>query len=351
MLQIIKILIILPLLSYSLFAAKIETFYGIADVEETVLLELIESPPFQRLKHIHQYGVSYYAKTYCADFTRYDHSLGVFFLLRAQECSLEEQIAGLLHDVSHTIFSHVGDWIFNQQNQETDYQTLTHIDYIECTGLGSILRKHGYSVENILPKEELFPALEQSLPTLCADRLDYNLQGAFHQGLMTYEEVLQLSHEIKFIDGEWISNDHELLKKLVRSSLFLSEYCWGSRTEHLLSIWLAEAILRGVDLQIISMEDIRFGVDEDIWKNLILSKDPLIVQKIHMLLNPSNYFSFVSKAEADFCFTGKFRGIDPLVIFNGKRVRLTTTDLILKEEFERVKNTITEGWAIKWLAH
>jgi uncharacterized protein len=346
MLNFIRTVVLFCLVYSPVCADNIETFYGIVDVEEPVLLELIESPAFQRLKYIHQYGVAYYT-THREEFTRYDHSLGVFFLLHAKDCSLEEQIAGLLHDVSHTIFSHVGDWIFNRQNQETDYQTLTHSDYLERSGLGNILRKHGYTVEKILPKQELFPALEQPLPSLCADRIDYNLQGAFYQGFITHEEAIGLFHEIKFIDGEWISNDHKLLKKLVRFSIFMSQNCWGSGTEYVLSIWLAEAILRGLDAQILSIDDIRFGIDQEIWDRLLISDDPLIRKNMHMISHPSSYHSLVSKEEANLFIISKFRGIDPTVVIDGKRVRLTTRDPTLAEEFQRAKDRMGNGWDIK----
>src|SRR5690554_5599914 len=110
-------LILLFLIPSLIWGEKIETFYGLIDVEEPLLLELIEHPAFQRLKGVHQYGVSYYT-THKEEYTRYDHSLGVFALLRAKGSPLKEQVAGLLHDVSHTAFSHVGDWIFGKINQE-----------------------------------------------------------------------------------------------------------------------------------------------------------------------------------------------------------------------------------------
>ena len=131
-----KFLAVFFLIQSSLFSATILTFYGVLEVEEPVLLELIDSQAFQRLKSIHQYGVSYYT-THREEYTRYDHSLGVFAILRLKNASLEEQIAGLLHDVSHTVFSHVGDWIF----QENEYQDLIHSDFLERYGLGDILRK------------------------------------------------------------------------------------------------------------------------------------------------------------------------------------------------------------------
>src|SRR5581483_9422118 len=291
-----------------IFAAPIETFYGIAEVEEPVLLELIESPAFQRLKGIHQYGVAYYT-THSEEYTRYDHCLGVFFLLRSKGLSLHEQVAGLLHDASHTVFSHVGDWIFRCENQETDYQTLTHSDYLERSGLGDILQKHGFRIEDILPKEELFPALEKPLPTLCADRIDYNLQGAFHRGFITRAEAERAFHEIAFIEGEWISHEPELWKKLARYSIFMSQECWGSGTEYVLSMWLAEAIWRGIDIGILSVDKIRFGTDQEVWDCLLASSDSIIHKIMRKIQNSSEYYSYASKEEANLNVKCKFRGI------------------------------------------
>lgn len=343
---LIRTLVFLCLVSGPLFAKQIETFYGPVEIDEPILLELIDSPPFQRLKHIHQYGIAFYT-THREEYNRYEHSLGVFYLLRANGCSLKEQISGLLHDVSHTIFSHVGDWIFNRQNQELDYQTLTLSDYLELSGLRTILNSYGYTSDEILPKQELFPALEQPLPDLCADRIDYNIQGAFYQGFITYDEAIQISQEIHYIDGEWIIDNHELLKKLVRFSLFMTEDCWGSGTEYVLSMWLAEAILRGIDIGLLTIADIRFGVDQDIWDLLHSSCDGIIQQNMHKILHHSDFHSFVAKEEADIVVVSKFRGIDPNVIVDGIKVRLTMTDPTLAEEYQKSKERMASGFGIK----
>ena len=315
-------------------------------MQEPVLIELIESSAFQRLKGIHQYGVGYYT-THREEYSRYDHSLGVFALLRAKNCCLEEQIAGLLHDVSHTVFSHVGDWIFGKEHQEKDYQNTIHKSFLEKSGLEKILNKYHVTADQIVPLEELFPALEQKLPNLCADRIDYNIQGAYHRGFITYEEARKIFDDLQFIERHWVSTDPEGMKKLVRFSLFMTQDCWGSAGNHFASRWLADAILRGIDLGVISYEEIHFGTDQLIWNRLMSSQDPLIETNMKKIFQLEAHYSLVDPSEADLIVKSKFRGIDPWVISGGKRVRLTAIDPILAEEFRSVKERVGRGWAIK----
>lgn len=341
----IKFFLFCLILPLSLCAGKIETFYGPIDVEEPVILELIESPAFQRLKSIHQLGVAYYT-THREEFTRYDHSLGVFALLRAQNCSLEEQIAGLLHDVSHTVFSHVGDWIFAKENQEKDYQNSIHELFLIASGLGTILEKHGIATQDVLPLEELFPALEQNKPDLCADRIDYNIQGAYHQHFITRDEAIEIFQDLQFIEGRWISRKPELMKKLVRHALFMTQDCWGGPTTYLSSRWLADAILRGVEIGLFTYNTIHFSTDHAVWIALIKSQDPIIEKKMEMVFMANHLYSVVDPAEAELVVKSKFRGIDPWVLSDGQAVRLLKLDPLLAEEYHQIEEKMEKGWAI-----
>ena len=94
-----------------------DKIYGTYKITSPVIIKLLKSSPVQRLKKIAQFGVPdqlYHLKGY----SRYDHSVGVFLLLRKLEASELEQIAGLLHDVSHTAFSHVIDYVYNMSELE-----------------------------------------------------------------------------------------------------------------------------------------------------------------------------------------------------------------------------------------
>ncbi len=341
-------LFFLFLLPYILYARQIDTFYGLIEVNEPVILELIDSPIFQRLKNIHQYGVSYYT-TYREEYNRYDHSIGVFAILKTNNASIEEQIAGLLHDVSHTAFSHVGDWFFGKENQDKDYQNDIHPLFLKESGLADILKKYNFTIEQILPKEDLFPSLENSLPNLCADRIDYNIQGAYYQGFITHQEAVSIFKDLRFLNNRWVSNDPVLMKKITRFSLFMTKNCWGSPTNHVTSRWLADAILRAIDLGCLSHRDFQYGTDQEIWDKLSLQKDSIIEEKMKKIMNSQDYFSIITDVSQDHCLVkSKFRGINPWVLSNSEYKRITEIDDNLAKEYEETKRIISNGWLMKF---
>ena len=153
----------------------IDKVYGKIKIQEPILLELLDDPAVLRLKKISQFGMPnkyYHYKNY----SRYEHSVGVMILLREFGATIEEQIAGLLHDVSHTTFSHVADWVFMKGEKGfEDYQDKVHNRFIRNSGIPKILREYGFSVERILDKKN-FTLLENEVPDLCSDRIDYSLR-------------------------------------------------------------------------------------------------------------------------------------------------------------------------------
>ncbi len=340
------LLLLLLLLPSTLSARQIHTFYGPIDLEEPVLLELIDSPFFQRLRAVHQYGVAYYT-THREEYSRYDHSIGVLTILKARGAPLVEQIAGLLHDVSHTAFSHVGDWVVGIENQEECFQDNIYEVFIQNCELVNILQKYGYTVEQILP--DLFPALESPLPELCADRIDYNIQGAYHQGFISYDEAIAIFKNLKFIENRWVSTEPELMKKLARFALYMTESCWGSPTNHVMSRWLANAITRCISLGGFTPAEFYLGTDQAIWDMLMSQTDKEIRRTMHKVKHPYSYFSFVRESEADIIVKSKFRGIDPWILLDGQYIRLTEYDRSLAKDFQSTKKKVTTGWSLKIL--
>jgi hypothetical protein len=307
------------LLFFSLLQASVlETFYGPIEVEEELVWKLINTPAFQRLKGLHQYGVSHYTN-YPEEYTRYDHSIGVFALLRLKGAPFQEQVAGLLHDVSHTVFSHVGDFLFWQE-----YADDRHGWFLAESGLRQILSAHG--IDEVDPKSGRFPMLEQPLPELSADRLDYNLQGAVRQGWMSHQEALQIVDGLFFDGTRWIASHPVLVAKLGRFALYMTYNCWGSAQNYVESMALASL------LKSLSFDQIHFGTDDLIWA--LVGGLPESLADTFCLGEP-----------ADLIYKGKFRGIDPWMD-EGKR--LTEIDPSYLDDFMTTKEKMEAGWPIRW---
>lgn len=97
--------------------------YGRADIDEPVLVELMSTAAMQRLNGILQHGITGFLGT-TRPITRFEHSVGVMLLARHFKAPLTEQIAALLHDVSHTAFSHVPDHFFSRPTGESFYEIM-----------------------------------------------------------------------------------------------------------------------------------------------------------------------------------------------------------------------------------
>lgn len=191
-----------------------DELYGAYQIEG-VLEELINSPEVQRLKDIHMIGPSYLLNSLWNE-TRYEHSIGVMLLIKKLGGNVEEQIAGLLHDVSHTVFSHVIDMVM-KRNME-DYHEIIKEKYIESSSLPNILKKWGYNYTEILFDDSKWKILEQDAHLLCADRMDYTLREVYRYFGTNIKEIHNFLSNVSFeenqiilqnvSDGEWFIKEY-----------------------------------------------------------------------------------------------------------------------------------------------
>jgi len=192
---------------YTLYVMKYFDFiYGQIEITEPIILDLIQSTSMQRMKGVDQHGYLHNPKNikFHYDKSRFSHSLGVYILLKKFGAPLEEQIAGLLHDVSHSTFSHCID-ILKGSDVKQDYQDSIHDLYIKNTSIPKILEKYKLDINYILDDKN-FPLKEQDSPDLCADRIDYILRDA-----VIFEEILPEKAQY-FIKNLLIKNNYWIFK-------------------------------------------------------------------------------------------------------------------------------------------
>ena len=166
--------------------------------------DLIQSKAVQRLGKIHHSGAIFLVNPEICH-SRLEHSIGVMLLIKTLGGTELEQIAGLLHDISHTAFSHVGDYIVDNKDETYHEQLFTEV--LAHSEIPAILEKYGYSITQIVNGR--FTILEQPLPYLCADRLDYTLRDSVHARLITRQEASAFLKSVTIEENKIVVKDKE----------------------------------------------------------------------------------------------------------------------------------------------
>ncbi len=291
----------------------IDEAYGEEEINEPVLIKLINSKPVQRLKKISQYGIpdEYYHKN---NYSRYDHSIGVLILLRKFKAGIKEQIAGLLHDISHTAFSHVIDWAIGDSTKE-DFQDNNHLNVLKNSEIPLILKKYGFDYNEISNLDK-FSLLEKEAPSLCADRIDYTLRELHKDGF----DIGFFLENLMNKDNMIVFKNLESAEKFAYQYLRLQNEHWAGAQAKVRYFILGSILKRAFENKIITIEDTILHADMDIIKKLKESFDNIIIGNLKLL---KNRLSIEESGNKGILLKKKFRYIDPEVLFNGEILRVS----------------------------
>ncbi|KEK26183.1 HD domain-containing protein [Bacillus gaemokensis] len=294
-----------------------DTIYGNFEIDG-VLEELLQTEAMQRLKKVHQVGASFLVNPKW-NVTRYEHSIGVMLLVKRLGGSEAEQIAALLHDVSHTAFSHVVDRVLHHKDE--DYHELIFDTVIEKSDIPFILQKYGYN-SKILQNWEQWMLLEQPLPALCVDRIDYTLRDLYTYGMISKKEVCT------FLD-ELIVQEDQICLRTIEAAEWFTEVYYKETIDFFLhplgsySYYVLTNVLQlALENHVIHTADFLFD-DETLFQKLKNCQD----EEITRLLSTLHEKVVLEENEQDYdiCYTGgKERLIDPLVHMNGKMYKASS---------------------------
>lgn len=166
-------------------------------IRHQLILDLIDTKEFQRLRRIRQLGTSQYT-FHGAEHSRFSHSLGVYELARKicdrflrnypKEWDDSERLvtlcAALLHDIGHGPFSHTFETIF-----DTDHEALTtRMILDETTEVNQVLRRVSPTFPNevasVITQDYPNPQVVQLISSqIDADRMDYLQRDAYYTGV------------------------------------------------------------------------------------------------------------------------------------------------------------------------
>ncbi len=172
-------------------------------IRDRLIIELVDTREFQRLRRIKQLGTSSYT-FHGAEHSRFNHSMGVYEVTRRiisqfdrnysstsahdglwrQEERMVALCAALLHDIGHGPFSHTFEGIFNTDHEALTQQIITSPQ----TEVNQVLRQLGedfpFKVASVInktyPNQQVVQLISSQLD---ADRMDYLLRDAFYSGV------------------------------------------------------------------------------------------------------------------------------------------------------------------------
>ncbi|MDQ0257402.1 HD superfamily phosphohydrolase [Evansella vedderi] len=164
-------------------------------VRDELIWELIGTREFQRLRRVRQLGTTYLT-FHGAEHTRFNHSLGVYEIMRRMIENMEKKeplwdpeerlvclSAALLHDIGHGPFSHSFEKVFHTDHEEWTREIIlgdTEVNRV-LSGMGADFPK---KVADVIAKtytNKLVVSLISS--QIDADRMDYLLRDAFYTGV------------------------------------------------------------------------------------------------------------------------------------------------------------------------
>lgn len=313
-------------------AEVFDPIYGNRFIDSPPVLELIDSKPVQRLKKINQFGIpnEFY---HLNNFSRYEHSIGVSILLKQLGGSEEEQIAGLLHDVSHMAFSHLYDWVvddYTKPGGTEGRQDDNHIDFITNSEIPKILKKYKYNVKRVTDYHH-FGLLEKDAPDLCADRVDYSLRE------MPQDLVKTILTGLTTKDNQIVCKDYQTASIFAETFLNLQMEHWGGHEAVTRYHLFSKAVKKALNLGIINQTDFLID-DEYITKKLDDCTEPQIFQTLQYLRQER-----LPVLESGIKAFKKFRYIDPLFISDDKLVRLSSTDKNFKDLLDTAREQNRKG--------
>lgn len=196
------------------------------DIEISDLaMKIIDTPHFQRLHYIRQTGLSY--KVFPgANTTRFEHSIGVYGLMRRildhiknnqSEIYIDEKkrelicIAGLVHDLGHGPFSHLFEKFLEQCCVMNDWK---HHEQRSIIFLRDLINKYEIDItdEEINFIDEMingssrdewyYYLLNNKKSSLDVDKMDYVLRDSKSFGMKLFYDSSRIIKNCRIIDNE-----------------------------------------------------------------------------------------------------------------------------------------------------
>lgn len=308
------------------------------------LLPFFESKTLQRLGGISQTCGTGFTKFYKYQFnqSRLDHSVGVALIIWNFTGDKKQTLSWLFHDISHSVFSHVGDFILGDAiNQESSEQYITKL-ISEDPVIVEELKKLHLCISDVDDYAK-YSIADNPGPKLSADRLEYTLSTSIVLQTRTIHDIRRIYNDIVVVtdegwEKEMCFQNRDIAEDFWKLSIENDAGCFSSYESVSAMSFLSEILKLMLQKGLISPINLYTLNDLDIIKIIQEGKSEQVKDMWDFFMNLSQYKIYRYKPKN----TGKYlvsslakrRYIDPLVLISGNPKRLSG----ISKEFNALKD-------------
>lgn len=286
-----------------------DVIHGEIRIKDKLIVDLIQTFEFQRLRKIKQLGVTNYVFP-GAEHTRYIHSLGVFHIVslildnfrKKDEVFFTEEearsilVASLLHDVGHGPLSHAAEGFFDYHHEDYTIEIIKD----KNTSINKVLKEYDETngtniisdVEKFIKKEHPNKALNSLITsTVDGDRMDYLLRDSYYTGAVYGNvDIHRLISYMSFEDGKIVFDNKALhtLEDFILSRYHMFIQVFLNEKSLIYEKIIGKILKRVNELQEANYE---FSTNIEVFK--ILNHKPLEV-KDYIRVNDFNFMNTIS---------------------------------------------------------
>ena len=157
-------------------------------------------------------------------YSRLDHSKGVALIVWHFTHDKAQTIAGLLHDISTPVFSHVSDFRKGDALTQTATEEPTAKIIRGDAELGRLLAEDELTAQQVEDYHN-YPIADNEIPQLSADRLEYMFpSGMALDGSWTMDEIRRCYNDLTILRNEY-GKDELGFKTLEIAELYCEHFC------------------------------------------------------------------------------------------------------------------------------
>ena len=226
-------------------------------------LELIDTPQFQRLRHIKQNGLCFLIYP-AMNSTRFEHSLGVMHLagLLVNHLELENddkqaiRVAGLLHDIGHCAFSHTSDDVLIEMGHSHEENSTS---IVSKTEISDMLGKYGLNareISELINGKGNFGKIISS--EIDIDKMDYLIRDSYYAGVAYgVIDLERIIYGMKLVNNELVikRGSLEAVESLLISRNLMYQTVYRHHTKRIVEAMFKRALNKFLDDEKIGYEE------------------------------------------------------------------------------------------------